>query len=378
MGHRPIGRQEYFPQLGSPPAATNLCRFSLRPKRLIRPGELAKRLAGLTLDIDECRIEIGSVPTVGYYDGAPRPTGTISLIGGRHVGRGENVDWTPEDQAVFKHAAQDKVPIGQTTVGDLIQQLEGDLVTHHRAAIEAAAIDLGLRQAESNPFEVAGLPAHPVTFCWSIGRDMAGTAGGLLQAVRAILETEPSASFKLDVPPGGWPESMWSELAAIGGVRTVDFKRQGAPRSVALAHQYLPEAWLEDPPLEALEDDSDQSHVWADRVTVDGYVMRVADLAVLPFRPAAINVKAPRMGGPLEALRCIDLCHQSGWACYIGGMFEVGPGRLQARVLASLFSSSQWNDLAPIRVCDSDPYPSSPLPMSSDYRGFGKATVMAD
>ncbi len=345
---------------------------------MIGPGELAKRLAGLALNIDECRIEVGSVPTVGYYDGAPRPTGTISLIGGHDVGRGENVDWTPEDQAAFRDAVQDKVPIGSTTVGDLTQRLEGDLVAHHRAAIEAAAIDLALRQAGSNPFVVAGLPAKPVTFCWSIGHDLATTAGGLLQAVRATLEAEPGARFKLDVPAEGWPESMWSELATIGRVRTVDFKRQGSPGSVALAHQYLPEAWLEDPPLEALEDDSEQSHAWADRVAVDGYVTRVADLAVLPFRPTAINVKAPRMGGPLEALRCIDLCCQSGWACYIGGMFEVGPGRLQARVLASLFSSSQWNDLAPIRVCDSDPYPPSPLPMSSGFRGFGEATVMAD
>ncbi len=345
---------------------------------MIGPGELAKRLARLPLDIEECRIEVGSIPTVGYYDSAPRPTGTISLIGGCHIGRGENVDWTPEDQASFKNTVEHTVPIGQTTVSDLSQQLERDFVAHHRAAIEAAAIDLALRQAGSNPFAVAGLPSEPVTFCWSIGHDMAGPAGGLLQAVHATLEAEPSASFKLDVPAEGWPESMWSELAAIGAVRTVDFKRQGTTRSVALAHQYLPEAWLEDPPLEALEDDSDQSHTWADRVAVDGYVMRVADLAVLPFRPAAVNVKAPRMGGPLEALRCLDLCRQSGWACYIGGMFEVGPGRLQARALASLFSSSQWNDLAPIRVCDSDPYPPSPLPMSSDYRGFGEATVIAD
>ncbi len=343
---------------------------------MITPGELAKRLARLALDIEECRIEIGSVPTIGYYDGAPRPTGTISLIGGRHIGSGENVDWTPGDQAAFKGAAQDTVPIGQTTVSDLSQHLEGNLVAHHRAAIEAAAIDLALRQAGSNPFAFAGLPAEPVTFCWSIGHDMAGTAGGPLQAVRAILAAEPSASFKLDVPAEGWPESMWSELGAIDRVRIVDFKRQGTSRSVALAHRYLPEAWLEDPPLEAL-DDTDQSHAWTDRVAVDGYVMSVTDLATLPFQPAAINVKAPRVGGPIEALRCLDLCRESGWTPYIGGMFEVGPGRPQARVLASLFTSRQWNDLAPIRVCDSDPYPPSPLPMSSDYRGFGEAAVMA-
>ncbi len=344
---------------------------------MIEPGELAKRLTGLSLSIEECRIETGSVPTVGYYDGSPRPTATISLIGDGYVGHGENVDWTLEDQATFKETVEETIATGSTTVGALSNTLDAEFVAHHRAAVEAAAIDLALRQAGSNLFSISGLSPEPVTFCWSIGHDMAGTADAVLRAVRATLQAEPGASFKLDVPSEGWPESMWSELAAIGRVRIVDFKRRGTGRSVALAHQYLPEAWLEDPPLKAF-DESDHSHAWTDRIAVDGYLMRVADLAVLPFRPAAINVKAPRMGGPLEALRCLDLCRQNGWTCYIGGMFEVGPGRHQARVLASLFSSNEWNDLAPIRVRDSDPYAPSPLPMSSDHRGFGETTVIAD
>jgi len=344
---------------------------------LIQPGELAKRLAGLPLDVEECRIEIGSVPAVGYYGGAPRPTGTVILIGGGHLGRGENVDWTPEDQATFRDTVQDAVAASRTTIGELSERLEGHLVAHHRAAIEAAAIDLALRQAENNLFAIATLPAEPVTFCWSIGQDLSKTVGGPLAAVRTILDADPNATFKLDVPVDGWPEAMWSRFAAIDRVRVVDFKRRGTSQSVALAHRFLPEVWLEDPPLEAFSDGS-QSSAWAKRVAVDGYAARIADLTALTFRPAAINVKAPRMGGPLEALRCLDLCRQNGWAAYIGGMFEVGPGRPQARVLASLFTSHQWNDLAPIRLCDSDPYPSSPLVLPSDSRGFGESVSQTD
>jgi len=339
---------------------------------LIQPGELAKRLERLPLDIEECRVELGSVPTVGYYDAAPRPTATVSLIGGGHLGRGENVDWTPEHQVAFRDTMQNAVATGRMTVGELSGQFEGNFIAHHRAALEAAAIDLALRQAKSNPFAIAKLRPEPVTFCWSIGQDLSAAAGGPLAAVHAILEAEPNASLKLDVPVDGWPEAIWSELAVTGSVQIVDFKRRGTRRSVALAHRYLPRAWLEDPPLEALGDGS-QSDPWAERVAVDVYAARVADLGTLTFRPAAIHVKAPRMGGPLEALRCLDLCRQDGWAAYIGGMFEVGPGRPQARVLASLLTSRQWNDLAPIRVCDSDPYPPSPLPMSSDFWGFGES-----
>ena len=59
----------------------------------------------------------------------------------------------------------------------------------------------------------------------------------------------------------------------------------------------------------------------------------------------AVNLKAPRMGGPLELLRGLDLAVNAR-DNYFGGMFEVNVGRAQARQLAALFCGDAPNDLA--------------------------------
>ena len=72
-------------------------------------------------------------------------------------------------------------------------------------------------------------------------------------------------------------------------------------------------------------------------------------------RGEAVNLKAPRMGGPLELLRGLERAlalEQAGepgarFSAYLGGMFEVGVGRAQARQLAALYCGTAPNDLAP-------------------------------
>ena len=54
----------------------------------------------------------------------------------------------------------------------------------------------------------------------------------------------------------------------------------------------------------------------------------------------------------------------------MGGMFEVGVGRAQARVLASLFTSRGWNDLAPVVRQPAALRPTSPLAVSGEFAGF--------
>lgn len=51
-------------------------------------------------------------------------------------------------------------------------------------------------------------------------------------------------------------------------------------------------------------------------------------------------------------------------------MFEVDAGRSQARVLASLFTATAWNDLAPLSYAPADALPSSPLDTTEDFTGF--------
>ena len=316
----------------------------------LSPGGLAVRLAALPVLIEGHSVEVGSVPVEGYYDGRARPTGEVSLMGGGQIGRGENVDWTPEEQARFAVVCGDLIPwsvsSGRPTIGDLSASLlESDAHPHHRAAIEAAAIELALRQVSTDLFRFAGHPPRPVRHCRSIGRETV-ERDGPLAAVGRLLDAEPGARIKIDCPPSGWPEPTWRALAAPGRIVVVDFKREGSADQVALAHRHLPDAWLEDPPAAVIEgaQTADLSPSWLGRIALDGYVLTAADLDQPSIPPAAVNIKMPRLGGPLETLRCLERCVHQGWHAYFGGMFEVGVGRRQARDLASLGPSGSPAD----------------------------------
>lgn len=326
------------------------------------PGRLADRLARLPVVIEAHSVDIGSVPIEGYYGREPRPTGQVSLVGAGHLGRGENVDWTPEDQRRFATVCRELVPRvvrpNATSIGAVARALrESGAHSYHRAAIEAAVIDLALRQLSTDLFELSGRRSRPIRLCFSIGREEVEREGPLA-AVERLLAVRPEARVKIDCPPAGWSAPTWRALAATGRIVIVDFKREAAPGQVDLAHSVLPDAWLEDPPAHL---DGVPS-----RVALDGYVTEVADLEDPPLSLAAVNVKASRLGGPLEALAVLERCRRSGWLAYFGGMFEVGVGRRQARVLASLFTAGAWNDLGPLtaEARTSDP-PPGPTP------GFG-------
>ncbi|HET9581244.1 MAG TPA: hypothetical protein VFP76_00310 [Gemmatimonadota bacterium] len=314
------------------------------------PGDLARRLARLPLEIESHSVELGSVPLAGYYDGAERPTGVVGMAGRGHVGRGENVDWTPAGQerfaAVCREVVQDALPAGPTTLGAVGAALTRSRAhPHHRAALEAAALDLALRLAGLDLFQLSGRQPRAVRTCRSIGREEIARAGPLT-AVLALLAREPDARVKIDGPAGGWPEDLWRRLAGTGRVVVVDFKREGTAEQVALAHRFLPGAWIEDPPADLLGQAGAGS--WLSRLALDGYVAAASDLDAPPAPPAAVNVKPARVGGPCEALAILERCRSSGWSAYFGGMFEVDVGRRQAQVLASLFTAGAWNDLAPL------------------------------
>lgn len=334
------------------------------------PDDLARRLAELPVVIESCSIELGAVPVPGYYGGADRPTGVVGLTGGAHLGRGENVDWTPTGQERFAAVCRDLVsgalPSGPTTLGAVVEALaRSGADRYHRAAVEAAALDLALRLAGVNLFQLAGRPPRPIRTCRSIGREEVGSAGPLA-TVEALLGRDPDTRIKIDCPPDGWDEAVWRRLAGTGRIVVVDFKREGVADQVELAHRFLPDAWLEDPPDDLARRADAGPRPWLSRVALDGCVTAAYDLEAPPFPPAAVNVKAPRVGGPFEALAILETCRSSGWAAYFGGMFEVSVGRRQARTLASLFTADAWNDLDPLTgpARDHDPEPGTRL-------GFG-------
>jgi hypothetical protein len=92
-------------------------------------------------------------------------------------------------------------------------------------------------------------------------------------------------------------------------------------------------------------------------------------------RSESINLKAPRMGGPLCVLRSLERASRSPAQAYLGGMFEVDVGREQARQLAALYCPLAPNDLAPNRAVsgnpDHRPLEKSPVRVRLDGPGFG-------
>jgi hypothetical protein len=147
--------------------------------------------------------------------------------------------------------------------------------------------------------------------------------------------------LKIDVDPG-WGEVVWSALARRGAVAVLDFKLTGEGADHERAHRALPQALIEDP-LGAPWSDSLRA-----RLSFDGAITSASALAALPVQPAAVNLKPARMGGVLEALEAAAWCSTRGIAVYFGGMFEVGVGRRQLQVLASLLCPEGPNDVAPI------------------------------
>lgn len=106
------------------------------------------------------------------------------------------------------------------------------------------------------------------------------------------------------------------------------------------------------------------------RVTWDAPIRCVAGCAV---RPQMLNMEPSRFGSVREVLDAYDLCAATSIGTYGGGHFELGPGRGQIQLLASLFHPDAPNDVAPTGF--NEPriradLPPSPLPIPTPSPGF--------
>ena len=84
-----------------------------------------------------------------------------------------------------------------------------------------------------------------------------------------------------------------------------------------------------------------------DRVTWDAPIHSWADVEALAFAPRCLNVKPSRFGSLERLFEFYDRCAEQDIALYGGGQWELGPGRGQIQLLASLFSADGPNDVAP-------------------------------
>jgi hypothetical protein len=325
---------------------------------------LARALRGLPVEIEEISVETSAV-AIPSYPGGSRPSATVTLHGRGARGQGEHVGWTAEEHSAFARRVRAlTLPRrGARRLGDLASELPGVLeAPYDRAAIEAAAIDLALRQANLSLAALLDATPHPVRYVVSFE-----ATGDPLARLHDEVGDTPGLGVKVDVDPA-WTDATFAALAATGRVAVLDWKRGGASADHERARRLVPEALQEDPgptpsPCAAV----------ADRLSFDGIFTHARALEELPIRPLAANVKPARMGGVLEALDGIASCMASGISVYLGGMFEVGVGRRQLRDLAALLCPDAPNDIAPIDALEAGAArPPRPVRLSPAGRsGFG-------
>jgi len=334
------------------------------------------RLLALPLAIDGFEL----VPLERLLAEGMRQTTLVRLKGHNEEGLGEDVTFDPDDRRALREAGLPDGLCEARTVGDVAALLERqDLTTrpprweavrrYRRWAIEAAALDLALRQAGLCLAEVLGLTLAPLQFVVSARLDGP-------EQVSALLERYPGVRLKLDLTPA-WTEAVADTIASTGAVTTVDLKGTAPGSPVYLepdpvlyerVARLFPEAWLEDPGLTPATVAVLAPH--SSRITWDEPISSAADV---PADAGALNVKPARIGSIDGVLSLLDHCATLGIPTYGGGQSEIGPGRGQAQLLAALFSPSAPNDLAPIDYNDAKPpegAPESPLVPAAGLTGF--------
>jgi hypothetical protein len=292
----------------------------------------------------------------------------VVLRGGGEEGRGEEVDYDPGTQQQFQ-ARRGELPLAGEHTFDSYSLLQSGQTEYRRWGLESAALDLALRQAGKSLGEALGREARPVRFVVSTR----------IANVLGWLELYPSLQFKLD-PDRNWSDEIVRQLAGAGVVETVDFKgiyrgEFGSPPDVELYTRIaaaFPEAWIEDPALTRETSRALETH--RGRITWDAGIHEWTDVEALPFKPRCLNSKPSRFGSVRRLFDFYDACEREGIALYGGGQFELGPGRGQIQLLASLFHPDAPNDVAPSGYNASEPVPGlpeSPLELSPEagFRG---------
>jgi hypothetical protein len=333
------------------------------------------RLAGLDLridgyDLEPLRMDVSS--------GFERLSTVIRLRGASHEGIGEDVVYDGAEQEAAWEAGPVLPLAGTYTLASFAEHVaELDLFggrspgnpvyrAYRRWGYESAALDLALNQAGVALHEAVGREPEPLTFVVSLRLGEPATIAPLTR----LLERYPGLRFKLDPTPT-WTDEIISALVATGAVDSVDFKGlyEGAivdvgadPNLYRRVIEAFPDAWLEDPRLTPEIDALLRSH--RDRITWDVPIHGIADIEALPFPPRMVNVKPSRFGSVQSLLDTYDWLAARAIGAYGGGQFELGPGRGQNQLLASIFHPSAPNDVSPTGFNVPDPpagLPTSPI-----------------
>jgi len=314
-----------------------------------------------------------------------RKTTVVHLQGAGDEGIGEDVTYHAEEHDRLQARGPDLPLQGSWTLHTFsehlatLQLFEQEPAQHayhdyRRWAFESAGLDLALRQAGTSLGLAVRREARPVEFVVS----MALGDPPLTERLHTWLDLYGSLRFKLDAN-SGWDDALVAELADTGAVDSVDFKGHyrgtvvETPPDAALYRRVaegLPGSWLEDPALTAETEAVLEPH--RERVTWDAVIHSVEDIEALPWPPRTVNVKPSRFGSVERLFAGYDYCEAHEIGAYGGGQWELGPGRGQIQLLASLFHPDTPNDVAP-REFNLEPrsgLPESPLHVEPRATGF--------
>jgi hypothetical protein len=321
--------------------------------------------------------------------GFVRRSTVFELHGDGHTGRGEDVTYESEDH--LDPAAPPGFEFGgETTFGTFSERVgrmdlfpdppeREDFRNYRRWAVESAALDLALKQADTSLATALGREYDPLRFIVSTRLaedDGPPTADRVLD----ILDAYPGTEFKLD-PTAAWDEALISDLAATDQVRVVDMKghyegtevdQEPDPDLYRRVLEGFPDAVVEDP---ALTEAVRPTLVGEEgRVSWDAPIHGLSDVRDLPFEPEWLNIKPSRFGSVASLFETIEFCLENDVTMYGGGQFELSVGRDHIQALASVFYPDGPNDVAPGGYNDPDvgsALPTSPLEPSAEITGIG-------
>ena len=345
------------------------------------PESLWSRIADLPLLIESHALERLEAP--GALE---RVTTHVRLRGRGAEGLGEDIGGVPEEHDALASAGSALPLAGEWTFGTFADHLAGvdlwpvpprwDMSRRWRNwAFESAAFDLALRQAGLDLAGALNRRPAPVRFVNSLGLGSPPGVG----AIGRRLERYPGLRFKLDAQ-ASWSPELASQVAATGAVDVIDFKgRYELPVEDEFALLAMYEAVLDRFDGVILEDPHDRPDVaalvapHAARVSFDAPIATAADVEAAAFGARIVNVKPSRIGSLRALLDVYAHCEAAGVRMYGGGMGELGVGRGQVQLLASLFHPDAPNDVAPspYNLPDlPDGLPTSPLEPPGRVTGF--------
>ena len=342
-------------------------------------------VADLELSVDDYDLELLEGETSSDFT---RTTTVVSLHGEGETGRGEDVTYENEEHYTLEDSTTRFPVTGEFTLDGLSDTLaETDLFdgdepgqpifrNYRRWAFESAALDLALKQADTNLAERLDRRYEPVRFVVSTRLEDPPKGDRVID----WLERNPDLEFKLD-PTSDWTAETVERLAETEAVRVLDLKGQyhgtevdqsADPELYERVVEGFPEAVIEDPDL------NDETRPLFDghenRVSWDYPIRSVETIEDLAWQPDWLNIKPSRFGSVKSLFETIDYCIENDISMYGGGQFELSVGRRQIQTLASVFYPDSPNDVAPRGYNKPEPdddLPTSPLtPPSSEVRGI--------